>query len=295
MKNKIFNSGYILIFTACTMLAVKSVYVKSILNLGFEPLNLLLLRLVFALPFFIILIYFLKGFNGFKITRQECFWLALLGITGFGAAMTLTFYAFKLLGVTLTVIIMFLFPVITVFLARIFFKEPITNPKLISAILSFIGMFIVLKGSANTIDIDPMGYVFAFGSAVTCAFYGILLQKNVATMDPLKVKGYAVFFALIVIAIGNLFVGFEPKGNILQIGFLMGIPFTAIPFILIAQGVKKLGASKSGVISTSEPVMAVILAMIILGESLSPMQVVGIVMVIAGIVSLEFKQTKGNA
>jgi drug/metabolite transporter (DMT)-like permease len=69
---------------------------------------------------------------------------------------------------------------------------------------------------------------------------------------------------------------------------LLGIVFgTVIAFLLVLGSLRRLGAERAGIIGTSEPVWAAILALILLGEMLTVVQVVGGLLVVAGIIVAE--------
>ena len=69
---------------------------------------------------------------------------------------------------------------------------------------------------------------------------------------------------------------------------LIGIVFgTVISFLLVLGSLRRLGAARAGIVGTSEPVWAGILAMAFLGEMLTPIQGLGGLLVVAGIMVAE--------
>jgi drug/metabolite transporter (DMT)-like permease len=63
----------------------------------------------------------------------------------------------------------------------------------------------------------------------------------------------------------------------------MGIFATVLPGFLLAEGMRRIGASKAAIISSAGPVATIFLAYIFLGETISQMQMAGTALIIAGV------------
>lgn len=62
---------------------------------------------------------------------------------------------------------------------------------------------------------------------------------------------------------------------------------TLVPYLLFAEGLKHTGASRAALLSGIGPPAAILYAYLILGETLTPMQLVGMGLVLAGVIALE--------
>ena len=63
----------------------------------------------------------------------------------------------------------------------------------------------------------------------------------------------------------------------------MAIISTVLPLILMAEGIKRIGASPSSIIATSRPLITVTMAYLILDETFGPLQAIGGIMIVLGV------------
>ena len=66
------------------------------------------------------------------------------------------------------------------------------------------------------------------------------------------------------------------------------IAISVIPFVLVLMSLQRIGAQRGGILGTTEPLWAALLAFILLGEVLSPIQGLGGLVVLAGVIVAEF-------
>jgi drug/metabolite transporter (DMT)-like permease len=71
-------------------------------------------------------------------------------------------------------------------------------------------------------------------------------------------------------------------------GILLG---TIAPFLLVLGSLRRIGAQRAGVVATTEPLWAGAIAIVVLGESLTWIQAVGGLVVVAGIIAAETSRT----
>ena len=71
---------------------------------------------------------------------------------------------------------------------------------------------------------------------------------------------------------------------------IMIVFVTVLPLYLVAEGVRRIGASRAAIASTIGPPATAVMAVLVLNEILSLSQVFGMIMVIAAILWLELRQ-----
>ncbi len=102
-------------------------------------------------------------------------------------------------------------------------------------------------------------------------------------------SGIAVASTVVAVAAGGLALGGGSRAVVLAIA--LGIVATALPVTLFLIGIKWLGPARAAIYSTVEPLLAVSLAAIVLGERLGGLQIVGGLLVIGGVVWLSRERT----
>jgi drug/metabolite transporter (DMT)-like permease len=138
---------------------------------------------------------------------------------------------------------------------------------------------------------DPVGGV-VFGVLTSLAYTGFILVLRRGNQDLRRPAGplldatatSAVVGAVIGLALGTL----DPTPGWPAIGWLVSLALTAqvAGWLLISVSLPRLPAAVTSVLLTVQPVGAVILAMVILGEAPTSLQLMGVVLVLAGVVAV---------
>lgn len=134
--------------------------------------------------------------------------------------------------------------------------------------------------------LDPVGIVMALGANVSFAFGVVFTKRFPVPPNRLAATGWQLSMAgavLLVIALGS---GAAPSGasapNLLGFAYL-SVVATAVAYVLWFDGIRKLPASAPPLLGLAAPVTGATLGWLALGESLSPLQVLGFAITIAAI------------
>lgn len=202
------------------------------------------------------------------------------------ALQVLTFtYALDRIGASLAIMIFYSYPAIIIIGARILGREALTLRRVVAVVVVMTGI-VVLAGGGTRSDLDAFGILLALAAAVACAIVTLTTASFVEELHPFEfgaamTTGATVaFLAAVVVEGESLRVPWD--------AWLIIIPLAILPSVigtsLMALGVREAGPSLAGLALTLEPVVAVATAAVFLGESLSPLQLCGGVLVICGIV-----------
>ncbi|WOD44056.1 DMT family transporter [Hwangdonia lutea] len=178
-----------------------------------------------------------------------------------------------------------------------FLKQPITKIQASAIGLTYFGVVItfsdeVAVSGANTY----LGGFFILLSAVTYASYlvgsGWLIPKFGVinfTAYAMLVSCVCVFVHYSIISETNLF-GFS--WEVYLLGFLIAVFATVIPSFLVSASIKMISSSNFAIVAGVGPISTIVLAAIFLNETLSLLQLFGVLLVIIGILLVSLK--KGN-
>ena len=144
----------------------------------------------------------------------------------------------------------------------------------------------VVVASSGGLDITTLGIVFALVSALTISFFLIGLETLVRRTSPLASSMWIAMAASLgqaglALTTGTRFPDWP--GEVLPI-LAMGA-LTAAAFSLLFLGVRRLGAVRTSIISSLEPVAAAALALLFLGEALRPGVLVGGLLILGGAIA----------
>jgi drug/metabolite transporter (DMT)-like permease len=190
--------------------------------------------------------------------------------------------ALSRISIALTLLVFYTYPAMVAAASTVLFKERLDRARWGALGVSGIGLVLVLIGAGQVGGFDPLGVALAFTGAVCQVVYALSARHGFSSV-PAPQAG-AVTFAVAgsaylvgAVVIGNLDALDAPLVStaalipVLWAGTIgAGIPTTA--WIM---GIRALGAPRAAIISTLEPVVAVLLAALLLNEIPTTLQVVG--------------------
>jgi drug/metabolite transporter (DMT)-like permease len=222
-----------------------------------------------------------------RIERRDIGYFAVLGLFGMAAVQGTYYYAIAKLGVGLAILIQYLAPslIVAYDLLR---GGRIGAPTVAGVVGALIGTALLVGDVDRTmLHARPLDWIVGFGAAVSFAFYIVFSKYGLRRYRPETVLFYtlgvaALFWSVIVPPTRIVAAG---HGAAIWAGFAaLGIFNTLVPFSLFYAGLRHLTAAQAGIMATLEPVVAVITAAMLLGESLHALQWLGAVLVLGAAV-----------
>lgn len=180
------------------------------------------------------------------------------------------------------------FPIIVYVLSVRVLGERVTRRKLLALAIAIGGIMLIVAG--NTADVNVVGVALVFLAACGYAIYITGSRAALASIPPDLLAGTAlVATAVSFLVFGGLSGRLFVPGGTEQWGIILGIAVlgTAIPLLLYVSGLQRVEASHAAIISTSEPVVTVILGVLILGEVLTVPIVLGGALVIVAVLLIQ--------
>ena len=251
-----------------------------------------------SLSFLLLALYFfLYDRSVFKIERKDLSALILTGLIGIALTNFSYYYTVEQATVATAILLQYTAPALVMVYAVLVAKEEVFNGvKVLALVLSLLGCYLAVSGGDWTaIQLEGWSVVSGIASSLGYAFM-LLMSKRL-------LRKYSVW-TMLVYAFGfsTLFWLFiNTPWHIAEKGYSMGdwgillmfaLVSILIPHSLFASGLKLLDASTVGIVTTMEPVAAIAIAYVALGESLGPVQVVGGGAVVAAVVLLQSAQLR---
>ncbi len=269
------GSAYIL-FSAL-MYATLPILVKIAYSAGLGPGNTLLLRYLFS---FILLGGFIKLFRHGRLLSLSPLVIAQ-GICLVGSGL-FYFFALETLPAGLATVIFFTHPVIVAILSLFVFKEKFAPRLFVGLALALGGISLISGLPGGEQALSGRGIVWVLLACLCYTFYSLIGQKTLADHEPLSITATLSLMAVILlIPVYHSELGFiqHLTGQQILVTLAMAVFNTLLAVLFFLKGVQKIGASRASLISTAEPVFCLLLAFIILRESLTPPELTGSVLV----------------
>lgn len=191
----------------------------------------------------------------------------------------------------------FLYPVLVTILMVVLFKERLSVPVAVATLLALGGIYL-LSGN-NGSEVNPTGMALALTTVLTYASYIVGLNRSsIGRIDSLKLTFY-------ILSTGNLFF----LANLLVRGeglapipswksgidlFMLALVPTLISNLTLILAVKHIGSTTTAVLGCMEPLTAVVMGILFLGESCSPIQALGIGIILVAVTTVIMARNPGE-
>lgn len=257
---------------------------QSFLSGSPHPLSIGAFRLAiggFSLLFFVL--------AAKKLSIQSVPWpAAILSAISMALFQPLFFSAVQLTGIAIgTVVAIGSAPVLTGVIEWVVVKK---RPDRIwgMATLLALGGCVLLFANKGQQLVDPAGIAMALGAGFSFAIYALVSKHVLKTMEP--VPAVAVIFSLSACCLLPFLLFFDVSyaiipGNAALLLYL-GIGATSLAYILFSYGLKKIPSSSAVTLSLAEPLTAAILGVLVVGEALSGLSWIGVMLLLGGILVL---------
>jgi len=246
------------------------------------------LRLIIAVIFLFVIGTTLK--NSFSIKKKN-----LIGI--FVLALVAAFHIWiQITGLSFTTAsntgwIIGTAPVFMAILGLIFFKEKISSVKLLGIVIAIFGLVVLVsKGDFLSISfIQNKGDFLVLGSAFTWGVYSTVNKKISISYPPLMTIFYLFFLMLLLILPFSL--SGKEIDSVLHLSFngwlaifFLGLFCSGVSYVIWAQALRDMESARVGAFLYLEPFVTVLGAWFMLGELITPVMMLGGIIIIIGVI-----------
>lgn len=284
------------------LLSTKAIIIKKAFQTtSVDALSLLSMRMLFSLPFYgAAAIFWRNRRTDTRMTRRQWMWVVILGILGYHFSSYFDFVGLQYISAGLERLILFLYPSFAVLINAFAFRQRISKAQIWALVLTYAGIGIAYFGE---LKIDTGNAHFYWGSflvfscAVTYACYLAGMGRIVTVLQPSKFTTYSML-----VATGSVFVHFlvrgsaggnyhlpAASGSLWFYGVLLAVVATVLPSFMISAGMKRIGANNAAIVTSIGPVSTILQAHFVLGDPIFKEQVVGTLLVIAGVLLTGWK------
>ena len=223
----------------------------------------------------------------FKISMKQAGILLVLGVLYTFSSIFL-FEAYNYIASGLATTLIFLYPVV-VALIMVFLRVVPSWQVWLSIVATFVGVIIMTQNGSGE-AVDPIGVLLSLGSATVYAFFIVIINrsKTIASISNSLLTFYSlltgaiIFLGRILWTDTGLTTGIEgisAWGNLIGLAVLPTVVSTAS----LAVATRNIGATKASVLGVFEPITAILVGTLFLGEALTTNIVMGILISIVAV------------
>lgn len=286
------HAGLVAGLVAALGFATSGPVVKPLFEAGWTPGGAMLFRLGIGAVLLIgPALHQLRGRYG--LLRDEWRILLLFGTVCVGGCSTLYYLAVERLPVAVALLVEYTAPLMLLGLAWLRTRRAPATPVLVGAALAMGGLVLVLD-LTGSLDLDPVGLVFATVAAIANAAYWAITARPLA-VPPVTLAGTGMVIGWCTVAVLTLAGVLPVAVPAVQVEVLgahvpwfvpvlvVGAVPTGFAYGVSAVSVRLLGERVASFVALSEVLFSVVLAWVLLGEAPLGVQLVGAALVVAGV------------
>ena len=231
------------------------------------------------------------GQNPLRLRRNQLATLFALGGLVYTAQSLTYFIALRSLPASLVVLIAYIYPSLVVVAGWLFLRRAVSLWHWVALAASFAGVAMLVGGARFELS-SALAWPVALAIASPIIYTGyILIGERVMSSVPavaasaVIMSGAALAFCLLAALNHELALPRNTSGWAVAVGIALFPTMVAISFFMA--GLPRVGAARAALLSTWEPVVTVLLAVVILGDRLSIIQVVGGVLVLVAVIVVQ--------
>lgn len=275
--------------------AIMPIFAKVAYDNGSNSTSALTFR--FLIAGVILFIYLQIKKVNLKISIKQFLILFFMGALGYTITTETLFLSYNYLAVGLATTLHYIYPAVVCLLSFVFFKEKIGYKKILSLILSILGVYSLI--AFENASLNYLGITLALVSGL---FYGIsivgLSLKSLKDLDSRVLTMYISFGAAFALIIYGTFT----NSIILTFNFEIGYSYlglsiisTIFSMIFLLKSIELIGSTSASILGTFEAIISIISGVIFLDESLSFALILGCILIVISTIILAKDKNKESS
>jgi drug/metabolite transporter (DMT)-like permease len=280
-------AGVLLALAGSIAFSGKAIIVKLGYRYGVDAITLLMLRMLLALPFFLVLSWWASRGKA-ALTRGQWLQVIFLGFTGYYLASFLDFMGLQYISASLERLILYLNPTIVLLLGWLLWGKKITRRQMGAFALSYAGVLLVFGHEAKLEGLNVgLGAALVFASALAYAVYLSYSGQLVQQLGSLRLAGLATsvacFFCIAQFALLRpLSIALVPA-PVLWLSLLNATACTVAPVLMVMMAIERLGSARTAQIGMIGPMATIMLGVWLLDEPMNLWIIAGTILVLGGV------------
>ncbi len=293
-------AGFIITLAGAVLFSTKAIIVKlAFAGTSVQPLALLALRMIFALPFYLVMAAVARRREPLPRTGRHWAAIVTLGLFGYYLSSLFDFLGLQFVSAGLERLILFLYPSFAVMINFFVFRQKLSRIQFLALALTYAGILLAYLGELH-LELGHPGFYKGSLLILTCAFtYAVYIAgsgRAIPVVGATTFTAYAMLAAtagvLIHFTLAGSYHDLNGQPGLWWYGLLLAVVATVVPSLLLSYGLKMIGSNNVAIISGIGPVSTILQAHYILGEQIYVQQVAGTVLVVAGVLLTGWKRKK---
>ena len=284
------TSGLLLAAIGAIAFSGKAIIVKVGYRHGVDAVTMLMLRMLFALPLFMLLSWW-AGRGKPPLTRRDGITVVGLGFSGYYLSSYLDFLGLQYISAGLERLILYLGPTLVLLISLFVYKKPVKLSQVLALVVSYCGVLLVFGHEVSLAGVDRSdtwrGAALVLASASVYAVYLSASGQEVQRLGATRLTGLATTVAC-VLCIAQ-FVVLRPLAaanvgpTMLWLSLLNALVCTVAPVLMVMMAIERIGATMTAQTGMIGPLSTIAMGVLILDEAMNAWIAAGTLLVLAGV------------
>jgi drug/metabolite transporter (DMT)-like permease len=285
-----YRFGVFCVLLGTFFFACKGIFIKLAYAYGITASPLLMLRMLFALPFYLAMAFWLHKQSQLALNKKDLLQILGLGLIGYYVSSLLDFWGLEFISAGLERLTLYIYPTIVILMMAFWKKKLISHREKIALAIAYAGMIFVFVHELQfhqTLSNTIKGGLLVFTGAITYAFFVVMTSEKAKQVGSLTFTTFCMLSASAGVILHNLLLTdlrqLEQPTEVYWLALALAIFSTVIPSFLMNKGISSIGASKAAIMGSIGPVVTLFLGAWFLDEVIGPVQLIGAALVIGGV------------
>lgn len=283
--------GYLFAAVAAAAYGTNPIFAIPLYHNGMNVSSVLFMRYAMAVVIMFV-VTMIKSPKSLVIKPKHIGILAFMGILMVLSSIGL-FASYKYLSAGIASTLLFFYPVMVALIMAVFYNERLTRKSWICLITAFLGVVILSKGDDGGF-ISFIGLALVMFSSLSYAIYLVYINRGpMKNIDSSAVTFYVIAGGFLVMILnclldGGIILPTTTSAWLNTIG--LGIFPTIISLIFTSRAIALIGSTETAIFGALEPLTAVVLGILILGETLTILPAIGMILIFVSVTVLMKKK-----
>lgn len=289
-------TGYVEALAAAGLWGASGIFSVVLFERGMDPAGVALLRPWTGVAFLLVGAWLLRP-SAFRLPLRALGWIA--GVGGLATALFQIAYQMstEAVGVPTTVALLYLAPAMVLAAAGPMLGEAPTRRQVVLAAVSVVGVWLTVSGARGAaVTLTPAGVAWGLTAAAAYAGYTLLGRYAAPRWGSVATVLHATWSACLILAVvvpltwGRPTLPVDPTSWALLA--LYGLLTIAVAAFLFYDALARIPASHVTILATAEPVVAALLATLLVNQGLAPLGWLGLVLVVIGVAGTSVRRPR---
>ena len=276
--------------------SLRPILIKLAYGYVVDPITLLALRMIFSLPFFLAATAWVgRASKLAPIARKDAGTIVLLGFVGYYFSSFADFLGLQYISSGLGRLILFIYPTLVVLLSLAFLHKRPAVREVVALGVTYSGIALVMSNAIGGSNANlALGAALCFASAAGYAVYLVASSQVVQRVGSVRFTAYAMSVASVFCILQFLLLrplsALQMPGEVYGLALAMALISTVLPVFITTEALKRIGANQVALFGALGPATTIFFGWLGLDEIMTPVQLAGAALVLAGVVLVTLKR-----